>query len=90
MVKHPKTQADRVAEILKLTTEVSEVGFPLENPAIVRLLTHFDEFARTGQSFSGNIKLPDHDVVLQVRLSAQKHIDSHVIIASTKRPKNAR
>jgi hypothetical protein len=53
---------------------------PMSHPGVADLLRKMSEFESHGFSFSGLIKLPEHGAALDVTLSTQKHIDSHIII----------
>ena len=80
-MKHPKTDAARQEEALRIAQQLSETGLPYDHPGVAKLRAALTDFAERGASYSGVIKLPDLGFALDVKLSCQAHIASGVRVA---------
>lgn len=80
--KTPKSPEARLAEVAQLNDQLGGVGMPEECLRPVRAA--LEDFARTGQGFSGTIAAPDTQVVFVCMFSTQAHICSTIRITSAR------
>lgn len=75
-----KSPEKRAEEIATLKDKLDSLGLPQDDPDVCTVYAELERFARTGDSFSGRIKLKNLGYSVFFKLSKQCHIPCEITL----------
>ena len=79
--KPGKTQEQRQKEIVELKSKLSVLGLTTEMPAIQTIYSIMEDFVKTGDSRTENIKLPGLKRIARMRLANRPQSESTLCLS---------
>ena len=83
MKPREKTKEERVQETVRIMTGLLGAGIRADDPSYALIKSHFDEWIKTGLSWSGSIELPRYgrraDIQLPRRISSAATLNLMVV-----------
>ena len=84
MGKNKKTYEERHDEILIIKNKLSELGLSEEFEPIKEFYNECDRYIKSGDSWSGSIKLSGLKRIIEVRLTTSKDLNCDIVLKYNK------